>query len=375
MGSNILSQLETLVCLNSTYPHEQKMGEYVAYLLQKSGFIVQKQYIDTDRFNVLAEKGMGKKSILLYAHLDTVGVVEGWNTDPLKLTIVGDKAYGLGAWDMKAGLLANISAFQKCNPKNIKLKIVFCVDEEYISSGGHALIKSPFMDDVACVISTEPAFQHGLQGIVIGRVGRAVYDGTITTKSQHFARYEPKYDVNLVYADWLQCINTLYKKTQNKKQFIFVRSVESNVVGMSIPEKIAFQLDSSVLPPNLHASILEILQFMTKKLEKKYKNVFTLRIENHKRVTPFLEPYTVDNKNSYLRLMKKSIFEVINKAPIPYFRSSVADENIFGSQGITTLGIGPVGGNAHGANEWVSLQSIQKLIDILTHFISAADEL
>ncbi|PIY68852.1 hypothetical protein COY90_03760 [Candidatus Roizmanbacteria bacterium CG_4_10_14_0_8_um_filter_39_9] len=371
----ITNQLTKLVSIQSEYPHEQKMGEYVVRLLKNSGYKVERQYIDSERFNVLAEKGTGKTSILLYAHFDTVGIVEGWETDPFKLTIIGDKVYGLGAWDMKAGLLANISAFQRCNPKNIKLKIVFCVDEEYISLGGHTLIKSPFMDDVACVISTEPAFQHGLHGIVTGRIGRAVYDGTISTKSRHFAFYEPRYDINLVYADLLQRINTLYKKTADQKQFVFVRSVESHVVGMSIPEKIVFQLDSSVIPPKSHASILKTLQSIAQKLEKKYNSVFSFTIQYHQRATPFLEPYSIENNDPYLQFLKKSVTEVTKKEPLPYFRSSVADENIFGARGITTLGIGPEGGNAHGANEWVSLQSIRKLIDILTRFISAADEL
>lgn len=375
MDSNILSQLETFVSLNSMYPHEQKMGEYVLNLLRESGFIVQKQYIDSQRFNVLAEKGSGKKSLLFYAHLDTVGVVEGWKTDPFKLTIMGDKAFGLGAWDMKAGLLANIIAFQKCNPKNIKLKIVFCVDEEYISLGGHALIKSPFMDDVACIVSTEPAFQHGLQGIVTGRIGRAVYDGTLTTKSQHFARYEPKYDVNIAFADFIYELKKLYKKRGDKKQFIFARTVESKVVGLSIPEKITFQLDSSVTPPNTHESILKSLVSITRKIEKKYKSLFSFAINVHKRETPFLESYSINAQNEYLRVLRKSVATVTKIAAIPYFRSSVADENIFGSRNIPTLGIGPTGGNAHGANEWVSINSIRVLVRILTHFISAADEL
>lgn len=371
----IINQLTKLVSIPSSYPHEEKMGEYVFNMLKKTGFTVQKQYIDKTRFNVLAEKGSGKKSILFYAHLDTVGIAEGWKTNPLELTVTGDRAYGLGAWDMKAGLLVNVIAAQNSNPKNTKIKIVFCVDEEYISKGGHALMKTNFMKDVSCVISTEPAFQHGVRGIVIGRIGRAVYDGSISTKSQHYANYEPKYDINTIYAEFITRINKLYKKNNDKKEFVFVRSVESKVVGMSLPEKISFQLDSSVLPPHSHKSILRTLLSISKKLEKKYKSYFSFEIQYHKRDTPFLEPYTINKNNPYLQLLKKSVFEGTKKEAVPYFRSSVADENIFGAAGIPTLGIGPAGGNAHGANEWVSLSSIQELIKILTHFISAADEL
>jgi acetylornithine deacetylase/succinyl-diaminopimelate desuccinylase-like protein len=372
---DITNQLNRLVSISSESPHEQKMGEYVFTLLKDLGFAVTKQYIDSERYNVLAEKGTGKKSILFYAHLDTVGVVEGWKTNPLKLTVIGDKAYGLGAWDMKAGLLANIIAIQKSDVKNIKLKLVFCVDEEYISKGGHAFIKSPFMNDVVCVISTEPAFSHGIQGVVTGRIGRAVYDVSLVGKAHHFAFYDPKKDINNALSDFIQETQKLYKKNGDKKQFVFARSIESHSIGMSLPERISLQLDSSVLPPHTHTSVLAFLKKSAKKIEKKYKSFFVLSVEKHIRETPFLEPYTVNPHDSYLEKLKKSIQAITQKRAIPYFRSSVADENIFGSHGITTLGIGPIGDNAHGANEWVSLSSIQKLTDILSHFISLADGL
>ncbi|MFH0773248.1 MAG: M20/M25/M40 family metallo-hydrolase [bacterium] len=375
MNDDILLQLKKFVSIPSTYPHEQKLGEHIFLLSKNAGFKTTKQYIDTQRFNVLAEKGEGKTSILLYAHIDTVPQANGWKTNPLKLSIVGDKAFGLGAWDMKAGLLANIMAFQKSNPKHIKLKIVFCVDEEYISKGGYTLISSPFMEDVSCVLSTEPAFQHGLQGIVTGRIGRAVYDVSITGISRHFALYELKNDLNIVLADFIKSIQKMYKKNGDKKEFIFVRSIESQTIGMSLPEKITFQLDSSVLPPHTHTSIFSYLTKTACQIEKKYHSLFSIAVCQHQRKTPFLEPYTINSQDKYLKMLKESVAAITGKRAIPYFRSSVADENIFGSKAITTLGIGPVGGNAHGANEWVSHASVQKLVCILTHFISLADEL
>lgn len=367
--------LKKLVNIPSEYPYEQQIGEYILQILDRQGISLKKQYIDKSRFNILAEKGTGDTSILLYAHLDTVGIVEGWKTDPHKLTIIDKKAYGLGAWDMKAGLVANIYAFLHTKLKNIKVKLALCVDEEYISTGGHMLISSPFIKDVTCVISTEPSFQYGLQGIVTGRIGRAVYDGCITTKSTHFAFYEPGYDINIVYADLLHQIQRLYKKSGDKKQFIFVRSVKSQVTGMSLPEKIMFELDSAVLPPHTHASIMRSLQAIATKLEKKYRSRFAISVQFHKRQTPFLEPYEIDKKNAYLTQLKESVTMITKKKAVPYFRSSVADENIFGAYGIPTLGIGPIGGNAHSANEWVDLNSLSKLTDILMHFISATDEL
>jgi di/tripeptidase len=51
----------------------------------------------------------------------------------------------------------------------------------------------------------------------------------------------------------------------------------------------------------------------------------------------------------------------------------VADENIFGAKKITTLGIGPIGGNTHAPNEWVSISSMEKLQKILMDFLTQID--
>ena len=374
MDSNIFQELKKMVAIASEAPHEQKMGEYVYSILGSSGYAVEKQYIDDHRFNVIAEKGTGTTSIVLYAHLDTVTKASGWKTDPYCLVEKKKKAYGLGAWDMKGGLLANILAFQNCNPKHIKLIVVFCVDEEYISRGGHALMKMPFMKDVSCVISTEPAFHHGLQGIVTGRIGRSVFDVIISSKSNHYAFYDPQIDMNCALADFIVGVQKLYKKRGDKKQFVFARSIVSRTIGMSLPERIEIELDSSILPPNTHTSVLSFLKKVARSIERKYRSYFSFSVQTHKRDTPFLEPYEIDNQNCYVGLLKKSVKTVTKKRAVPYFRSSVADENIFGSKGIITLGIGPQGGNAHSANEWVDIHSIQNLVSILENFISQVDK-
>ena len=76
----------------------------------------------------------------------------------------------------------------------------------------------------------------------------------------------------------------------------------------------------------------------------------------------------------FLKLLKDSVFETTFKKAITYLRSSIADENIFGSLGYTVLGIGPEGGNAHSANEWVSLFSLFKLNNIINIFLKKIDK-
>ena len=114
---------------------------------------------------------------------------------------------------------------------------------------------------------------------------------------------------------------------------------------------------------------------MSESINLKYDNSFNVCVNFVKRETPFLEPYEIDKNNPYLRLLSKSVSETTKKKAIPYFRSSVADENIFGSYGFTVLGIGPEGGNAHAPNEWVSITSMKKLNLVIMNFLKKADDI
>lgn len=373
MKRKITSLLSEMVKINSVYPAEIKMALFIEKLLRKTGYIVTKQYVDSKRYNLIVEKGYGKKSVMLYSHLDTVGIVDGWKQDPFTLHIVGDKAYGIGAWDMKGGMAVSLLAFITHQPKNIKLKMVFCVDEENISLGGHVLARSPFIDDVECVISTEPAFFYGNQGIVIGRPGRAVYRINIEGKPKHYALYDPKEDISIFTGELIIDLKKINLTAASKKQFVFVRSTETTIQGMSTPQKIILELDSSILPPNSHSQILKKIKSSAIKINSKYRNYFTIDAGFVKRDTPFLEGYEIKKPNDYLKIMEKTIKKTTGKKAVPYFRSSIADENIFGYMGKTVLGIGAVGGNAHSYQEWVSLGSLEKLYNILTDFLTNTD--
>lgn len=372
-NQKLIDLLKQLVKINSIYPKEESISRWLIDFFGKKGLRIKKQKVEKNRYNLLIEKGAGRKSILLYSHLDTVGITADWSTDPFRLTIKKDRAYGLGTWDMKGGMAANILTFLAYQPKNITLKLAFCVDEENISKGAYALIKSDFMRSLDCVISTEPAFGYGLRGIVTGRIGRAVYNVQIKGKAKHYNFYEPGIDPHIIYSELIRSLKKLYLKKNGRKQFVFVKSSESKAIGMSIPERIDIQLDSAILPPLTHLEMLTKLRNLAEEIAKRYKNYFSIKIDFIKRDTPFLNSYEIKKDNNYLLALKDSIDQILRKNPVLYFRSSVADENIFGANGITVLGLGPDGANAHSPNEWVSLNSLERLNQILLDFLVRVD--
>lgn len=373
MKKDLINLLKELVKINSIFPNEKKLGDFIYKLFKSKNFIVKKQLVEKNRYNILVEKGKSDKSILLYSHLDTVDIALNRKTNPFLLKIKNDKAYGLGAWDMKSGIAVNILTSLNYLPKKYKLKLAFCVDEENISKGAFKLINSDFFKDVDLIISTEPSFYYGNQGIVIGRPGRTVFTIKITCQPKHYGFYEKKYDINIFTSNLIEELSKFYKKNSNKKQFVFVKKIHSKTIGLSTPYEINLEIDSSIIPPLNNIKLKKNIERTANIINKKFNNFFNIKIDFFPRETPYLNGYEINRNNKYLKILKKSIFYITKEKPIPYFRSSIADENVFGSTKKTVLGIGPIGGNAHAPNEWVSLSSMKILYNIIINFLDKID--
>lgn len=93
------------------------------------------------RINVVGrhEGGAAGPAIHLNGHFDVVPAGQGWTRDPFGGEIVGDRLYGRGACDMKAGLAAAVFAAEAIRRAGVALalpiEISGTVDEE---SGGFA---------------------------------------------------------------------------------------------------------------------------------------------------------------------------------------------------------------------------------------------
>ena len=94
----------------------------------------------------------GGRSIMYFAHIDTVPPGNGWTHDPFAAEIEDGRMYGLGTADMKAGMAASFLAVKACMGAGVRLKgDVLCVsniEEEIGGSGGIlACIEQGFRTD------------------------------------------------------------------------------------------------------------------------------------------------------------------------------------------------------------------------------------
>ena len=128
----------------------------------------------------------GAPSIILNGHIDVVSPepVKSWQYDPWGGEVVGDRMYGRGTGDMKAGLLANFFALKALRKAGLKPKgtvmLQSVIDEEAGGAGGTlALLTEGYRADG--IICTEP---HNLN-VTISHAGINYFRVKIRGKTSH----------------------------------------------------------------------------------------------------------------------------------------------------------------------------------------------
>ena len=143
-----------------------------------------------------AKKPNGKKPIILSGHTDVVPVSKGWNTDPFKATIKGNKLFGRGSCDMKgfiACALAYAPIYSKAN-LNRDIHFSFTFDEETACQGAPILIKEMLkrgIKDGICIVG-EPTNMK----IIDGHKGTYEYTTHFTGLAGHASA--PQKGVNTI---------------------------------------------------------------------------------------------------------------------------------------------------------------------------------
>lgn len=349
----ITQLLSDLVAVDTRYvtKSEGNLAKKLLEELSSRGFATET--LETDgRLNILADNKLPGKAILFYGHIDTVDVSPGWEHEPFALTMEGDKGYGLGVYDMKGGIAAFLKAVVGTSRH---IKIVFAVDEENISTGSWDIVqkRADFFTDVELIISAEPNFGLGLNGITTARTGRVIFTVCSQGKPVHIAKY--KEGVNAIYplVAFVGALRDANLAT-DKMTIIQPRNIRTNTIGMSLCEKAEVDVEVLLGSDDSIEAMLEKLTSLSRSIGGDL--VVTLAL----RKTPYLTGYRF-NSFPYQEKIAKIIQEHTKKQMTLHERSSVGDDNVYATLGIPVITWGPDGGGAHEADEWVDVQSLSTL--------------
>ncbi|MEU4193121.1 dipeptidase [Kribbella sp. NPDC026611] len=158
----------------------QRSAEATAALFEAEGFAVKIVRAGEGAPAVIAKKAApaGKPTVLLYAHHDVqpTGPVEQWTSEPFVPTERGDRLYGRGAADDKAGIAAHLAAVRAFGNDLPVGVTVFVEGEEEIGSPTLLQLLAEYSEELAAdaiVIADSgnweigrPALTVSLRGLV-----------------------------------------------------------------------------------------------------------------------------------------------------------------------------------------------------------------
>ncbi len=366
-----IAALTDLVKINSVNPGldktgrgEEEIGLYIDRLLKSFGIESELTLLAPKRVNVTGRiKGTGKgKSLLLNAHMDTVGV-EGMS-EPFSGSIKDGKLYGRGAYDMKGSIAAMLGMAKSIQDNNIELSgdviLTFVADEEYESIGTREMVKYHKAD---AAIVTEPTDLD----ICIGHRGFGIYEITSRGRIAHGGRHQEGIDANTKMGLLLVELDKLAQQLPDEKSHPLCGQASLHVPliqgGQSLfiySGECTIHVERRTLPGEIEMNVLEELQTIIDKLTEQDKNF-------HATIKPLLwrAPYEISKSTPIVITVHESAAGVLNYQPAYIGHSWWEDSAIIGKAGIDTVIIGPKGGGIHQETEWVAIDSVVQLSKIL----------
>ncbi len=302
-----------------------------------------------------------RPKILFLGHLDTVDA-KGWkNSDPFRLETNGTRAYGLGIYDMKAGVAAMIH-LAKIFPKE-NLGYLFVTDEEMGGFSGAAKLAEKINPEF--VIALEPT------GLAIELAAKGVLNIKIISRGLSAHSSMPEKGANAIekLSEYIAEIKKL--PFLNQKNRLLGSSTMSQTIikcpnerENQIPDYCETLVNIRYIPEQDKEKITKLLVKKAKQFSKKGLEIAV----EPSQICGY--PVQTDKNNIYAKLLASAIKSELGK--VGYVgNAGASDARFFAERKIPVTCFGPAGGEMHAPHEWLDLKKYEKYIKILEKFVKS----
>ncbi len=370
----LFATLADLIRINSINPSlvpgsagEAAIAAYVADVLRKIGLSVTAHETQPGRVSVVGTlKGSGGgKSLMLNAHMDTVGV-DGM-PDPFSAEIRDDKMYGRGSYDMKGSLAACLAAAKAlvetrhaASPLRGDLLIAAVADEEFASLGTAEVIKHHRVDSAIVTEPTEMDICLAHKGFVwleVETVGRAA----------HGSRFGEGVDANMRMGRFLAELDKLEQNLRARAAHPLVGPPSLHAATLRGGTELSMYaascklgIERRTIPGETEAQVVGEVQAIVDRLSAA-DPTFSATVKT----LLARPPSEVAGDAPIVKTLTRAATDMLVKPPafigVPFWM----DAALLSAAGVDTVVMGPVGAGAHAKEEWVDIGSLIELAQIL----------
>jgi acetylornithine deacetylase/succinyl-diaminopimelate desuccinylase family protein len=363
--------LRKLVRINSINPafsdgstNEGEIATWVGKEMERLGMTARRFEAEPGRASVVGvlSGAGGGRSLMLYAHLDTVGV-EGM-PEPFAAEVRNGKMYGRGTYDMKGGLAAALAAVKTLRDADARLAgdvlIAAVADEEVASVGMQEVLRHVTADAAIVTEPTELAVglaHKGFCWIDVETFGRAA----------HGSQFTLGVDANMRMGRFLARLDALEKELRASPAHPLVgppslhAAVLNGGTGASTyAAHCRLTIERRMTPGETEEQVIGQLQAIADALAAE-DETFRATV----RPTLTRDSFEVPADAAIVRTVLRCASEVLGAEPVTRGFPFWMDAAFLGKAGIETVVIGGAGAGAHETEEWCDIDTHVQLADIL----------
>ena len=242
---------------------ERDCAHYAGALLKEWGYAVEFFEYEQGRTSVIARAGGSDKKapLCLTGHLDVVPLgARPWTKDPFNGETDGDKLYGRGASDMKAGvaaILMSARSYARSLNGTAGIVIVLTAAEEGGCVGSAQLAKTQLLGKAGAMVVGEPTSNYPL----VGHKGSLKFHARFRGVSAHGSM--PELGVNAIYkaAKALVALEQFDFAAKPHavmgKPTLNVGTIEGGVTVNAVPDAASIGVDIRTVPGMDHEEVLK----------------------------------------------------------------------------------------------------------------------
>ena len=367
MTQDAVSLTKSLLRFDTINPpgRERDCARFAGAMLEEWGYKVDYHEYADSRTSVIARAGASERKapLCLTGHLDVVPLgAREWSKDPFAGETDGDKLYGRGASDMKAGVAAILLAarsFAKKLSGTPGVVIVLTAAEEGGCVGSAQLAKTQLLGKAGALIVGEPTSNYPL----VGHKGSIKFHARFKGVSAHGSM--PELGVNAIYkaGKALQRLEGfdfgVPEHPVMGKPTLNVGTIEGGVTVNAVADAAKIGVDIRTVPGMDHERVLSALQKV-------------LGEETEMDVFSNLKPVWTAPDEEWIQrvfeICKPYLSEPATARTAPYMTDAANLLKVYAGAPTVVLGPGEAA-MAHQTDEYVSQERIRQSVAIYESLI------
>jgi len=322
------------------------------------------------------------RSLILNGHIDVVpvGWPGMWTTPPFEPRIDGDKLYGRGAADMKAGIVAYTMAFRALQRLGYEpaapLYLQSVIEEECTGNGALACLVQGYTADAALI--PEPT-QECVMSAQLGVLWLTLDVFGVPVHASHAHTGVAAIDFTQYLVDELRALEATWNQPANRHRLYCHQDhpINFNLGKLSggewtssVPTHCRADLRIGYYPGKTAAEVRAEVEAVLAAAHAKHANAASV----HYKITyqGFQgDGLVVDMDTPVIRTLKQCHEAMLHSVPGDLALPATTDVKFFHLYGkIPSTCYGPTGNSIHGIDEWVSLDSLQRVTAVYALFIA-----